>query len=293
MNRIPQPGTFYRHFKNKLYQVIAVATHSETGEKMVVYQALYGDYQVYVRPLEMFISPVDREKYPDVEQEYRFEQVFPGQMNELGKNGNKPATGNLAGYDQTQQPEEPMSHEWLERFLDADCPEDQLAVLKQMEGHVTQKELDCIFVSQYVAKDFPNLPVGTDELVLVTSLDHPLADQLTVSFADIDGQDFVLSADDFDYETGKLFRLNHITPNVRFRINEDYTAIKMVEQGFGITVLPKLLLHNIPFNVCVRSFTEHFRRNLSVAYLDTPELSPALDKFLTFVTKWAKECKLI
>ena len=147
MNRIPQPGTFYRHFKNKLYQVIAVATHSETGEKMVVYQALYGDYQVYVRPLEMFISPVDREKYPDVEQEYRFEQVFPGQMNELGKYGNKPATGNLAGYAQTQQPEEPMSHEWLERFLDADRPEDQLAVLKQMEGHVTQKELDCIFLS--------------------------------------------------------------------------------------------------------------------------------------------------
>lgn len=160
MNRIPQPGTFYRHFKNKLYQVIAVATYSETGEKMVVYQALYGDYQVYVRPLEMFISPVDRKKYPDAVQEYRFEQVFPGQMDKLGKNGNEPAAGssedrgyaaavgNNGEYDNKNQPEEePMGHEWLERFLDADCLEDRLAVLKQMEGHVTQRELDCIFLS--------------------------------------------------------------------------------------------------------------------------------------------------
>lgn len=160
MNRIPQPGTFYRHFKNKLYQVIAVASHSETGEKMVVYQALYGDYQVYVRPLEMFISPVDRKKYPDAVQEYRFEQVFPGQMDKLEKNGNEPAAENSEDrgyaaavennveYDNKNQPEEePMGHEWLERFLDADRLEDRLAVLKQMEGHVTQRELDCIFLS--------------------------------------------------------------------------------------------------------------------------------------------------
>lgn len=87
--------------------------------------------------------------------------------------------------------------------------------------------------------------------------------------------------------------MNHIIPNIRFRINEDYTAIKMVEQGFGITVLPKLLLHNIPFNVCVRPFTEHLRRNLVVAYSETPEPTPALNKFLTFATKGNNECKLI
>ena len=71
----PMPGEIYRHFKNKTYQILAVARHSETRELYVVYQALYGDYQTYVRPYDMFISPVDHEKYPEVEQEYRFAYI--------------------------------------------------------------------------------------------------------------------------------------------------------------------------------------------------------------------------
>lgn len=63
----------YRHFKGKYYVVEGVATHSETGEQLVVYRALYGDRQLYVRPIEMFLSPVDREKYPDILQEMRFQ----------------------------------------------------------------------------------------------------------------------------------------------------------------------------------------------------------------------------
>ena len=68
-------GRVYRHFKGKLYLVLDLAQHSETGEQYVVYKALYGDCKTYIRPYLMFASGVDREKYPDVKQEFRFQLV--------------------------------------------------------------------------------------------------------------------------------------------------------------------------------------------------------------------------
>lgn len=74
MERNIEPGR-YRHFKGMEYQVIGVALHSETREKLVVYRALYGEGGLWVRPYEMFAGPVDRKKYPNAGQEWRFEKV--------------------------------------------------------------------------------------------------------------------------------------------------------------------------------------------------------------------------
>lgn len=68
-------GKLVRHFKGKFYLVLNIAEHTETGEEVVIYKAMYGDYKIYARPIDMFVSKVDKVKYPDVSQAYRFELV--------------------------------------------------------------------------------------------------------------------------------------------------------------------------------------------------------------------------
>lgn len=117
----PRPGEFYRHFKNKQYQIVSIAEHSETGEQLVVYQALYGSFKTYVRPYDMFISEVDHVKYPDVEQKWRFE---------LLENG--------IGEEEITEAADPN----LIRFMDADSFSDKFEVFTQLKSVMTDKLID-------------------------------------------------------------------------------------------------------------------------------------------------------
>ena len=155
MERRPQPGEKYRHFKNRIYQVITIAKHSETGEELVIYQALYGNYGVYARPLDMFVSEVDHEKYPDVKQKYRFERITPqtkqtdtqvkseavrqsaAKMPEAGSVQVQTSKAQVADADDDQAP-----NPQLIKFLDADTLEEKYNILVSMSDTITDRLLD-------------------------------------------------------------------------------------------------------------------------------------------------------
>ena len=149
MDRTPKPGELYRHFKNKLYQIITVAQHSETGEKLVIYQALYGDFKTYARPLDMFVSKVDNEKYPDAGQVYRFEKVEPEQkavtQQKDGCGNTDSYTGSQAISQENNDNAEQINPGLLE-FLDAETFEEKYNVLVSMRDNIDDKLIDDIAV---------------------------------------------------------------------------------------------------------------------------------------------------
>lgn len=151
-----RPGQFYRHFKDRLYQVIAVASHSETGEPMVVYQALYGDFRVYVRPYEMFVSEVDHEKYPQARQKYRFERVEPRKPEESGGTGKeKPEVSADSAKEEGANPV-------LLRFLDARTFEEKMECLRLLSRTGSQSDLDSICVALDIPDRFETVQEQID-----------------------------------------------------------------------------------------------------------------------------------
>lgn len=185
----PKPQELYRHFKGNLYQIICLAKHSETREMMVVYQAMYDTFEIYVRPLAMFMEEVDHVKYPQVQQKYRFELLQDMKNdNEYADmaEGRKAATGRQTaevqgqtelvkeknrvqetkivqetGGDIAEQIEiDPLVME----FLDADSYEQKLNILAALHNRITDEMINTMAIATDIEIKDGNVEERYEEL---------------------------------------------------------------------------------------------------------------------------------
>ena len=163
MNQIPQAGDIYQHFKGKLYRIVTLATHTETGEQLVIYQALYGEFQVFARPLSMFLEKVDAKKYPDAAGKDRFMRIpmaeaaaVPQPVPAPSENPVEPRPAAMpsespvesrAAAASSESPVEPQPDPGLLAFLDADSYEEKLEVFASLEGKADLHMLNAIAAS--------------------------------------------------------------------------------------------------------------------------------------------------
>lgn len=136
----PKPQEMYRHFKGNIYQIRCLAKHSETGEMMVVYQAMYDTFQIYVRPLNMFMEEVDCIKYPDARQRYRFELM---QDTDDISSSDRPQERVQITESDEQLNIDPLVME----FLDADTYEQRLDILAALRDRVTDDMINTMAVA--------------------------------------------------------------------------------------------------------------------------------------------------
>ena len=133
MRDLPRPGQVYRHFKGNIYRIITLASHSETGEMLVIYKRDDTEEKSYARPLDMFMSEVDRKKYPNVREKYRFT---------LWQEGDDPDTG--ACPDSSS---ETLLNPLLEAFLDAVTISEKVDRFYDMRNKADSAMLDYVAAS--------------------------------------------------------------------------------------------------------------------------------------------------
>ena len=159
---IPQANQIYKHFKGNLYKIVTVATHTETEEELVIYQALYGDFKIYARPLSMFMEEVDRVKYPNVTQKMRFELVeqmvaapvsAPIGVDVTEEKVAAPDTSveettveNVKVIENVETEEEITLDPLLEAYLDTDSYRERINILHGLQHRITEHMLNTMAI---------------------------------------------------------------------------------------------------------------------------------------------------
>lgn len=153
----------------------------------------------------------------------------------------------------------------------------------EIETWIAEGRVDCGFLRLPTRPEFDVIELEQDELMAVIPEDHPLAGAETFPVQAFADEPFMLLEKGGKAEIAEVFAKHKIKPDVRFTTWDDYAVMSMVEQGLGISILPRLILRRIPYHVVVKSFDDPAYRTIGLAMKNQKTASAAVKRFIEYL----------
>jgi DNA-binding transcriptional LysR family regulator len=148
---------------------------------------------------------------------------------------------------------------------------------------IKEGSVDFGFVNPKAVSNLTTTPLKDDEMFAVLPKGHGLAEQNEVTLKELLNEPYILLDEGDISEPLTIFQLNNFEPNIQYRVHDDYTIMSMIEQGLGISILPKLVLHRCPYHIITKKISPSFSRTISLAYKDKRVLPISSRSFIDFI----------
>ena len=159
----------------------------------------------------------------------------------------------------------------------------------EIENWVNEGRIDFGFLSLPSIAAFENIMLKQDRLMVILPQNHPLAKEDSFPVEKLSDEPFILLEEGTYNEITQIFEDNHIIPNVRYKVRDDYTIMSMVESGLGISILPELVLYRNPYHIIIKELNIHSYRKLGIALKNTKQTSVAVKSFLDYTVDAVKK----
>lgn len=150
---------------------------------------------------------------------------------------------------------------------------------------ITQGKIDCGFLTAPVPETLHFRPLKQDPLMVLMEPGHPLAHRKTLSLDDIIKEPFIMPMKGSDNDIRALLRDTGSPPRVKYTLNDDISVMAMVANGFGISIMPELIIRNVTFRMAARPFEPAQYRNIGIASLPVGAVTIVARAFLHYLTE--------
>ncbi|MFD1773497.1 LysR family transcriptional regulator [Paenibacillus rhizophilus] len=183
-----------------------------------------------------------------------------------------------------------VSIQWLPRIMSYFAESHPSIEMKLLEGSYEDIEhwiasgaVDFGFLSLPAPKSFEVIPLKKDRMVLIVPEKHPLAAHHEVRFEQIKEEQFILPKKSCDNDARRILKENHVSPNIKFELEDDQAIISMVQNGMGISILPEMVLHQVPSHIRILDLEGDHYRSIGIAAPSLKSMSPAARKIVKYV----------